>query len=350
MNMIFPTIKTSVILLLSVLCLFGIACGEVEQEGKSTEEIEGNSGVEEIDALSELIKINPDEPELYHQRATLYYEREVYREAIRNWNQAILLDSLNPEYYHRLSDAFMDDNAPLMGIEVMEDVVAIYPERIPSLLKLGELYLIMGYYDEAIQSFNRVIIEDPNNSDALFMKGLTFRDQGDTARAVRFLQAAIGVDPSITDAYLLIGQIFMEVGNPLAERYFDNAIRLESENPVVHHAKAQFLHMTDRVQEALEEYRKIHVQFPAYADAFYNAGLIYMEMDSIDNAYEMFDMAVEIKPAFAQGYYYRGIVHEQKGNYQIALEEFQQALSLSPRFKQAEEAVSRVEYNMGREN
>nr|MBS0037426.1 tetratricopeptide repeat protein [Saprospiraceae bacterium] len=327
------------------------SCGTTGED-KEADETEENtsSGIAEIDEITQLIAEDGENAELYHQRATLYYGRGVIRESIRDWIKAIELDSINPEYHHRLSDALMDDNAPLRAIEVMEDIVDIYPERVPSLLKLGELYLIMGYYDEAIQAFNRVLIVEPKNPDALFMKGLTFRDQGDSVRAVRFLQAALEVDPSITDAYILIGQIFMEAGNELAERYFKNAIRLEPGNPTTHHALAEYYHMTDRLEEALVKYGEMHVSFPSYADAFYNSGLVYMEMNDLDSAYEMFNLALQIRPTMARGYYFRGLIYEERREYDRAIDQYDQAISLSPRYQRAIEALERVKYMKDKES
>ncbi|TVR88603.1 MAG: tetratricopeptide repeat protein [Saprospirales bacterium] len=322
------------------------SCGNDSRDAREDAGQEENagvsSGVPEIDKLSRMIAQNPEDPELYHERATIYYERGVMREAIRDWTRAMDLDSLNPEYYHRLSDAFMDDNAPMLAIETMEDVVNMYPERVPSLLKLGEFYLIIGQFDEAIQSFNRVLIAAPNNPDALFMKGLTFRDQGDTTRAIRFLQTSIDVDPSIEDAYILLGQLHMEKGSPLAERYFRNGIRANPKEPVMHHALAHYLHFMDRLEEALEKYREMHVKFPSYAEGFYNAGLIHMELEEYDNAFEMFDMAVKIKPALSRGYFYRGKIFEKRGEYQRAKMDYDQARTLAPNFRAAEDALNRL--------
>ncbi len=332
------------------LILFLVSCGSESERKAEETSAQVTSGVAEIDEVTSLINKDPENAELHHVRATLYYERGVLREAVRDWMTAIRLDSLNPEYYHRLSDGLMDDNQPVEAIEVMEDIVDIYPERVPSLLKLGELYLIMGFYDDAITAFNRVILVEPNHPDALFMKGLTFRDQGDTSRALRFLQATINSDPSYTDAYLILGQLNQRLGNPVAERFLKNAIRLEPDNPVVYHALAEYYHFNDDLERALEEYRSMHVKFPLYADAFYNSGLIFMEMDSLDAAYEMFEMAINVRPTMARGYFYMGLIYEAKKDYVRALDLFDQAISLAPNFRRAEEAIKRVQHMMDMES
>lgn len=342
--------KFSFFLMAGSLIFLLASCGSESNQQQRTEAAEAGTGIAEIDEISRLITEDPKNAEWYHIRASLYYERGVLRESVRDWLTAVALDSLNPEYYHRLSDALMDDNQPLEAIEFMEDIVGIFPERIPSLLKLGELYLIMGFYDDAIQSFNRVILVEPNHPDALFMKGLTFRDQGDTSRALRFLQAAINADPGITDAYLILGQLHQRLGNPIAERFFENAIRLEPDNPIVYHALAEYYHFNDQLDRALAEYRSMHRRFPLYPDAFYNSGLIFMEKDSIDAAYEMFEMSIKVRPTMARGYFYMGLIYEQKKDYLRALDLYDQAISLSPSFKRAEEAIQRVQHLMDLES
>ncbi|TVQ45779.1 MAG: tetratricopeptide repeat protein [Saprospirales bacterium] len=342
--------KSGFFILAFGLTFFLFSCGSESEKRADDANTQVSSGVAEIDEITSLIKEDPGNAEFHHIRATLYYERGVLREAVRDWMTAISLDSLNPEYYHRLSDGLMDDNQPVEAIEVMEDIVDIYPERVPSLLKLGELYLIMGFYDDAIQAFNRVILVEPNHPDALFMKGLTFRDQGDTSRALRFLQATINSDPSYTDAYLILGKLHQRLGNPIAERFLENAIRLEPDNPVVYHALAEYYHFNDELERALEEYRNMHVKFPLYAEAFYNSGLIFMEMDSLDAAYKMFEMSINVRPTMARGYYYMGLIYETKRDYVRALDLYDQAISLSPNFRRVEEAIQRVKHFMDLES
>ena len=315
-----------------------MACGGGEKTGNQEFENHLSSGIPGVANLTLKILDNPEDPDLYHDRAALYFSEGVLDTAEEDWRKAIELDGENPEYYHRLSDVLMDNNRPMDAIEVMEDVVELYPDRIPGLLKLGEMYLIMGMDEKAMTSFKRVLEIEAHNADGLFMIGLTHRETGETENAIPFFVSTLEVDPTYTEAYLLMGQILMEQDNELAERYFSNAIRSAPDNPTVYHALAEYYYFKDNLEKALDVYANMHLRFPSYAEGFFSSGILFLEQEKLDEAYRMFHMAVQIRPTMARGYFFRGKIYELRGDYTRALDQYDQAISLAPAYSEANEA------------
>ena len=58
----------------------------------------------ELATLNDLIAQYPGNDSLLYSRAEAYYELEAYDEALTDLNEALKLDSLQPMYYHLLSD------------------------------------------------------------------------------------------------------------------------------------------------------------------------------------------------------------------------------------------------------
>ena len=319
-----------------------MACGGGEKNGNHGVEKHLNSGIPGVANLTLKILDNPEDPELYHDRAVLYYSEGVMEIAEEDWRKAIELDGENPEYYHRLSDVLMDNDRPMDAIEVMEAIVELFPDRIPGLLKLGEMYLIMGMDEKAMTSFNAVLEIEAHNADGLFMVGLTHRETGETENAIPYFLSALEVDPTYTEAYLLMGQILMEQDNDLAERYFSNAIRSAPDNPTVYHALAEYYYFEGKLEKALDVYANMHLRFPSYAEGFYSSGLLLLEQEKLDEAYKMFHMAVQIRPTMARGYFFRGKIYELRGEYNRALDQYDQAISLAPTYSEANEAYENL--------
>lgn len=175
------------------------------------------------------------------------------------------------------------------------------------------------------------------------MFGMNFRELKDTVRAINSFQSAVEFDPDLTDAWILLGQLYQGLGDPLALQYFENALRVDSLSVAAYHAKAVYLNDLGKPLEALEVYREINLRFPQYEDAYFNAGLIYLDQDSIDKAYQQFDLLIRVSPIHIQGYYYRGLTEELSGHPEKARQDYEQALKFAPNYTLPKEGLQRLE-------
>lgn len=295
-----------------------------------------------IKALSEKIAANPTDPTLYANRAAIFYEQEGYDEAIQDIGQALTMDSTNVEYLHFLADVYMDYFKSLKGLKTMEHAASLYPERIPTLLKLSEFQMILKKNKESLRTIEKIFQLDPQNAEAWFMSGMNFRDLGDEKRTINSFQTAVENDPDLVDAWIILGQLFAAKKNKIAEKYFDNALRIDSLSLEALTSKANYLHNEGRLGEAIQHYKKITIVDPQFSDSYYNSGLAYMELDSIERAHQLFDITIKTDPLHIMGYFYRGVTSEKKGDIASAKSDYQQALKLAPNFERAQEALQKL--------
>jgi tetratricopeptide (TPR) repeat protein len=319
-----------------------ISCDSPEKEVKGPEiAIESEDPV--IIGLTKAISENPENPEMYFERAKILNDRELYDPAIDDLQKAISLDSSKAEYYHLLSDTYLDYYKSGEALDVMEKVAEKFPNRIPSLLKLAELQLILKQYDASFFTVQKIMNQDKQNAEGFFMMGMIYRAQGDNDRAINSFQSAVELDPEIVDAWIILGDLFADKDFKIAERYYDNAIRLDPENLQAYHAKAFYLQNSDRVSEAIDLYKEINVRDPQYADAYLNTGILYLDQDSLNQAFEHFDILVKIDPQNYLGYYYRGIARMFNGDKVGARADLNQALKFNSTFEKAEIALRELE-------
>lgn len=332
---------------LLLLVLLVTACGGDASNEASTPttapatEVTG-SGSALLNQLSESLQKNPYDGKLYYSRAKIYYDKEMYDEAIADMAQAMNIDSVNADYHHLLADIFLDYYKSRQALRTMERAAKLFPERIPTLLKLSEFQVILRQNDEAFRTIDQILKLDPQNAEAYFMMGLNFRDVGDDARAINSFQTAVEIDPELTDAWVYLGDLFSKKDNPIALQYYDNAIRLEPENINFLYSKAAYLHSKGELTEAIEMYEDIFKRDPQYADAYYNIGLVYMELDSVAKASNYFDLAIKMDPTYVMAYFYRGLAAEERGELGLAKKNYEQALTLKPDFERASEALARM--------
>lgn len=336
--------KNSTVFFFAILIagfLFG--CSEDKKAPPSGNDRVVQSTDPTIQKLSAAIEQDPNNPELYAQRGAMFYELENYDEGIKDLSKAIELDSLQPQYYHLLADVYLDYYRSKLALNTMQLAATKFPKRIPTLLKLAEFQWILKQYNDALFTLERIRVIDPLNSEMFFMFGNVFKDMGRTDEAINAYQSCVENDPENIDAWIELGRLIAEKNIPAAERYFDNALRVDSNNVLALHSKAYYLaNQKNDLEAALKLYKKINIVDPQYVGGYYNAGLLYLDMDSLEQAYKSFDLAVQVDPSFAAAYYHRGVTAELMGNNEQAASDYSTVLRLDPNFQSAKAAVERL--------
>jgi len=326
---------------LLLLCCFLWAC---KNEPKQV--VDPQAGQDpQLVKLNALVENDPNNDSLLYLRAAVYYQLDAYDEAIRDLSQAIRIDSMQPAYYHLLGDALLDYARPgdsKRAIDVMELAAQRFPERFATLLKLSEFQLIIRQHSDALKTIDHILQRDPQNAEAFFMAGRVALDKGDTTNAIASLQKSTRYDAGHLDAWMFLGRIFVQRDNPTAIQYFDNVLRLDSTNLEAREYKGIFYKRTGDFDKAFDVYKDIIVRNPDYSNAYFDLGVIYLELDSLNQAYNNFDIATKTDPLFVKAYYYRGLCSEMKGNKEAALADYKQANGMSPDYKEAKEALVRL--------
>lgn len=336
MNNTFLTILTG-----ALFALLVVACGNESEESNNAPVAQTSDPA--IDKVTRQIEQNPNDPTLYAARAGLFYEKEGYDEAIADLQRALSIDSTNVTFLHVLADVYLDYYKSREALETMQKAVALYPERIPTLLKMSEFQLILKQYEASMRTIDRILQINPQNPDAYLMFGMNFKELGDTVRAINSFQKSVELDPDLIDSWINLGQLHAAKGNKIAERFFDNAILIAPKNIEAIHAKADFLQDKGDLSGAIELYRKIVTIDKQYEEAYFNAGLLYLDLDSLAQAQQQFELAIRVNPAFISAYYYRGVAAELQGDVAQAKADYAQAIRLAPDFKEAEEALNQLQ-------
>lgn len=323
-------------LLLSCL----LACGADAPADAPAAATGGDPG---IDRLSAAIADAPDDPELYRQRASMYYDLQDYEGAIADLNSALALDSTNLQVYYALSDVYLDYYRSRLALRTLERAAAVDPERLETQLRLAETQLILKQYDDAIRSLNAAVGLDPRNPEAYYLLSQVFQETGDTTRAINAAEEATQIDPDMVDAYLLLGELFAARNDPRAEDYFDSAVSIDPDDVIAIHARADYYREQDDLPRAIKAYRRASFIDRQYVAGNYNAGLLLMELDSVQQAYNEFNIVVKNDPIHIRAYFYRGYASELLGDGAAARRDYETALRMAPDFTLPREALDRLD-------
>ncbi len=318
------------------------ACKRDTPGSDQPKQVVPSTGNPTIDQLTQKILNSPKDPTLYAARAGAYYEVEGYDEAIADLAVALRYDSTNIEYHHVLADVYLDYYKSSLALTTMERAAALAPERIPTLLKLSEFQYILKQHTPSLKTIDKILRINPQESEAYYMMGRNFNEMNDVPRAIASFQKAVKFNSDLLEAWVYLGEIFTKKKDKVAVQYYNNALEIDSTNLDALNGKVAYFHQGGELETAINNYKTIHRLHPQYADAYYRAGLAYLEMDSVDVAYQQFDLATKMEPTKVMAYFYRGLVSEMKGDKAAAKNDYQQALNLSPNFERAQTALKNL--------
>lgn len=298
----------------------------------------------QIEALSNMIKENPGDPNLYYARGNAYFDFGNLKYALFDFEKAYHMDSTDAKIALGLSDCLFEVNNADGAIGILMNYLRTDPKNTDILFNLGldYYYLPKPQYQKAIDAFNEVLKIDIQYADAYFFKGMAYKETGDTAKAISNFQTAVETDPDYFDAFMQLGVIYAAQKNDVAIKYFDNAIAVNDTSTEAQYARAKYFQDRGKLKEAIGYYHDMIVKNPQDADAIYNLASIYFGMDSIQKAYYFFGLAIKQSPAKASAYYGKGLCAEEMKKTEEAISLYNQALNLNPDLKDAEERLLKL--------
>jgi len=89
-----------------------------------------------------------------------------------------------------------------------------------------------------------------------------------------------------------------------------------------------------QARKAIEQFRKALALKPDLAEAYFDLGLVYGQLEQYDRAIEEFHRVLALDPEYEGVHYAAGLAFAQKGEYDRAVEEFTGAIDADPEFAQ----------------
>lgn len=344
--MSYLSLQKQLVCLISCWILLIASCGNKKTDNKSA-----NTIVKDTTALGKLIaevstKIgeNPNNADLYNQRAKLHLQRKDVGNALIDMNKALSIDTTKADYFLTLADAHFAASKVSKSKSALEKCLSLDPKNKDAHQKLAELYFYATQYKEALAQIDEVIKIDINSAPAYFFRGMCYRDMGDTTKAISSFQTATEQNPKDFNSYLQIAMMYHAKKNKLAIQYYDAALRANPKAADIYYDRGLFYQ--DNMQDfdkAIQDYTSCLEINPKDLRAHFALGFVHYEYLKIyDVAIKHYTDALNIDPNYAEASFNRGLCYESLGNIAAAASDYNQALSVRKDYKAAKEALQRV--------
>jgi tetratricopeptide (TPR) repeat protein len=325
--------KQNISILLFVVGLFA-SCDFFS--GKKTEATKSD-----LQALNDKIKAEPNNAALFFARAKYYEANKKDSLAIEDFLQASLLDSAESKYYSAAAKILFDKKDPRC-VPLIQKALQKNPNDIDACLKIGTILFYEKKYSDAFLYINKVLKADMYNADAYFLKGMCYKEMGDTTIAMSSFETANKMNPKFVDPLLEMANLVSAKSDKEAIAYFEKAFQADTTNvdpingiAMMYEKKKDFMNAKKYLKLCIE--KNLH-----FAKAHYNLGCILMDEDSLDKAIRCFNIAITNDAQYADAYFNRGLCKETMNNTTEALADYKQALIFDDSYQPAVEGIKRL--------
>ncbi|NLL27890.1 MAG: tetratricopeptide repeat protein [Bacteroidales bacterium] len=185
------------------------------------------------------------------------------------------------------------------------------------------------YYDLAIKKTNQELSVNPNNADALHLKGYILNENGNPNKSLEYFNKAIKLNDSNDVFYYNRGLAYYRLNNfKKAINDYSKTIELNPKNTDVYINRALAYEGIKRFENAIKDYTTDINLFGESARSYNNRGRCYMILKNYKNALNDYDKALLIEPNKANTLYNKGILYFRQEQYDIGCEFIKKAKDL----------------------
>jgi len=325
---------------LSAVLLFTSSCGN-KAETKKTE-LKTDSVVSPLVGINARLRTNPNSADLYQERARYYITKKDFGAALADMTRGLSIDSNRAEYYLTLADIYFMTNKTGASRMALDKCQSLDPKNSDCIMKLAELYFYVKQYQKSLDFLDKVLKLDPYNAKAYFLKGMNFKEAGDTTKAISSMQTAVEQDNTYYNAYIQLGLLCAAQHNKLAEDYYGNALRIQPNSQEAMYDFGRLYQDEKNFVKAAEMYLRMLAQNKNALDADYNLGVMRIAEKAYPEAMNYFKEVIRIDPKNPKGYYGRGYCYQMMGDVQNASADYKYTLTLDPDFTLATKGLKEM--------
>ncbi len=335
--------KSTLQKLIFITVLLVAACGQNKNKpAAETGGKDSTAALQSVRVISNQIEADPDNAELYYQRAVIYFNEKYMDRALVDIEDATTKDRKNPLYHYYKGKILYAMNRTQDASKAYESALALKPDYTEAQLKLAELYYVVKEHTKSINLVNTILAANPASADAMILKADNQRELKDTAKAIASYQKTLEIDPSYYDAAMQLGLLNTARKDKSAPEYFTAAIRINPKSTEAYFGRAYYYQQTKQYQKALFDYRKVIDIDPSNDKSYYNVGMINFDVEKYDEALRSFNICVQMNNNYTEAYYMRGLIHEMRKHGQDAKLNYEYALQLNPEYTPAKEGLDRI--------
>src|SRR5574344_1414462 len=304
----------------------------------TNEKIEPSQLSGDLKALTEAIKKDSTNSELYFYRSQYYYDHKKIDLSLADILKAVQLNNQQPKYYVLLSDINFAQKETDLAEENLQKAIQMNPKFNEPRIKLAELYYIERMYDDCVKTIDDATKITPHNPTAYLIKAFCYKDLGDTLNYLKMLYLVKDQNPKELKAHLELGYYYQSKNDRQAIEHYQNALQLDPNNQELNYNLAQMYIAVGELEKGKEQYNivlQISEKGTYAKHALYNLAYIYFVAQKYSETISFCSKAIALDPSFVEAYSLRGEAYEHTNDKVNARKDYEYRLQLHPNYQPA---------------
>lgn len=292
--------------------------------------------------LTDSLKKEPKNAELYFKRAVLFNSNGLPEPALADFEKAWSLDK-QEKYAYAIGTLILDkssDSATVFLSNALKDI----PKSTLLRLSLAHALNNQQRYDDALRMTDEILQINPQQVDVLKLKADIMEKKGNIEESVRTLEKAYALAPFDIELNNMLALRYAEIKNPKVLALADSLVAADSlkihADP--YYYKGIYYANTGETDKAIANFDQAIKTEYNFFDAYIEKGSIYYEQKNYKAASGVFSLVIRIDPTYAPAHYWLGKCQEALGDKQEAKLSYQRAYGLDKSFAEAKAAADKL--------
>ena len=293
------------------------------------------------------LELEPNHPQTQYALGAIFQEREEIEKAIKHFGLANKYDDGHYDWhfrYARLLDRYAEtledyDAYAAMAVEEYNQTISLKDDyALPYFYRglITRRYKQIGdmlyRYGQIADDFKRVIMLEPNNSEAYYYLGMTYMDLDQHQEAKEILLKTLEFNKAYAGIYLNLGLIAeSEDDHEKAIAYFEKELEIDPESVVAYQRLGDlYSSYSTEYGRAVEVLEKALELQPHHVATLINYASTLYYLDRLGAATEHFEMVIQLDPKNLTANYNLALMYEYTGKRQQAISRWKSFLGLDP--------------------
>jgi tetratricopeptide (TPR) repeat protein len=204
----------------------------------------------------------------------------------------------------------------------------------------GKLYLAQRKNEEAQESFQKALKENPNFLQPYYALGRLYLMERKEDKAIGQYKTILEKNPKQTGPHMVLGTIYdIQKQFDLSEKHYRAALDIDPDfAPAANNLAYLLLTQDKNIDEALGLAQQAKEKLPYDPSVMDTLGLVFYKKGLYDSAISEFSDSLEKIPDNAIVHYHLGLAYHKKGDIHHARIALEKALSLNQNFDEADAA------------
>ena len=285
-----------------------------------------------VDVYKMIVKIDPENDDALMMLISIYTQSEKFNEAIAALNQLEKVQGMGQEITMEKARLYFALNQNKKGITEIDRLIKAYPHEVKYQVLRGDIYLDQKMQKEALDCYQQVLNNDPNNGDALYSLSKYYKSAGDSVAMMSTLDQMMRNKNVELEAKLSVLKDLVARPTDVqkVEGYLSSLLEMYPEEESLHNYNYLFLLLRQKKELAENE---LHIMLdlnPQNKVTWMRLIDLKIKAENFPAIDSLCTKALSYFPDDVDFYFYKAIALFQLGQYRQTIDYCNKAIKIVP--------------------